>query len=62
MKFSISPEVNPECDEILKDSRSSHDGYRMATKGNTMTPETYMRAIGRTHEFNESGLGGNTTL
>ena len=61
MKFSISPEVNPECDEKLKDSRISRDDYTMATEGFTMAPEPYTGSKGRTHEFYESGKGGNTT-
>ena len=55
MKFSISSIVNSECDEKLKDSRSSCDGYTIAREGFTMANEPYTWAIGRTHEFNISG-------
>ena len=48
MKFTISPEVNPECDEKIKDSRSSRDGYTMDTKGYMMKSEPYTIAIRRT--------------
>ena len=38
MKFSISPEINPEGDEKYIDSRSSHDGYTMLQKATRWYP------------------------
>ena len=54
MQFSISPEDNPECDENIRDIQSSRYVYTMTTDGYTMASEPKVRAIGRTHEFNES--------